>query len=251
MQREGKDARAQLQKLLLENQQQQAENQQLQAQVQQLEAQSQMDGDAVRQSESALRKEVAALKAQLSEASQREATQLAISGGADQTAAPVDKTKETAFKELAIDEDLSEEARDSAMKALEVLVASQLAEVEQEAAAKKQDADRRQRAATVIDMESEVQLIDQQARLIRQQTEAEQKKAQAERNKATMEEREKAASDQLKKATERQQKLEARIGEEMMEWLERHRLLRHAQAFVEVVGTYVCRCRRVRVSLRY
>ena len=43
----------------------------------------------------------------------------------------------------------------------------------------------------------------------------------------------------VKKATERQQKLEARIEEEMMEWLERHRLLRHAKTFIEVVGTCV------------
>ena len=69
-------------------------------------------------------------------------------------------------------------------------------------------------------------------RFIDQQTEAEQKKAQAERKKTAM-------TEQLKKAAERQQKLEAKIGEEMMEWLERHRLLRHAKAFIEVAGTCV------------
>ena len=46
-------------------------------------------------------------------------------------------------------------------------------------------------------------------------------------------------TEQLKKATERQQKLEARIGEEMMEWLERHRLLCHAKTFIDVAGTCV------------
>ena len=106
---------------------------QLQDENQQLEAQSQMDGDAVRQSESALRKEVAALKAQLATASGREGAQLvAVSGNADQAVAatdqapPVTKTKDTTLKELAGDESLSEEARDSARKALEVLVSSQL-----------------------------------------------------------------------------------------------------------------------------
>ena len=63
---------------------------------------------------------------------------VAVSDDADQAASPAEakvaKTKETTLKELAGDESLSEEARDSAMKALEVLVASQLAEVEREAA---------------------------------------------------------------------------------------------------------------------
>eukprot|EP01045_Picozoa_sp_COSAG04_P045645 COSAG04_NODE_16111_length_509_cov_1.241463_1_plen_74_part_10 len=64
----------------------------------------------------------------------RQGTELAISGEADQTAAPaptaIQKTKEASLKELAVDEGLSEEARNSAMKALEVLVASELTEIE-------------------------------------------------------------------------------------------------------------------------
>ena len=67
---------------------------------------------------------------------------MAVSGDADQAAAAPDqappsaKTKEEALKELAGDESLSEEARDSAMKALEALAVSELAEIEQPAAVK-------------------------------------------------------------------------------------------------------------------
>ena len=55
------------------------------------------------------------------------------------------------MKELAADESLSEEARDSAKKALEVLVSSQLHDIEQAAALKK--------------LESEALFVDQQARI--------------------------------------------------------------------------------------
>eukprot|EP01045_Picozoa_sp_COSAG04_P013252 COSAG04_NODE_930_length_9363_cov_28.745898_4_plen_1224_part_00 len=301
MQREGKDARVQVQKLQVENQQQQVEiqqkqddiqqqqqeiqqlqdeNQQLQEEVQQLEAQSQMDGDAVRQSESALRKEVAALKVQLTAASEREGAQLvAVSGDADQAIAatdqapPVTKTKEAALKELAGDESLSEEARDAAMKALEALAVSELAEIEQAAAMKKLESDRnlalkkmeseqKKRAATLIDMESETQFatkqaqiekaaalekleseaqfIDQQAKAVHKvadaEDQAEQSKTEADRN-----------SEIGKKATERLKKLEAEVEEEMMDWLGRNRLLRHAKTFARVAGA--CASNRLSMSL--
>ena len=51
------------------------------------------------------------------------------------------------MKDLAADESLSEEARDSAKKALEVMVSSQLLDIEQAAALKK-------RAGTLKDLES-------------------------------------------------------------------------------------------------
>eukprot|EP01045_Picozoa_sp_COSAG04_P036548 COSAG04_NODE_8940_length_915_cov_1.063725_2_plen_138_part_00 len=55
------------------------------------------------------------------------------------------------MKELAVDESLSEEARDSARKALDALVSSQLLEIEQSAALKK--------------LESEAQFANQQAQI--------------------------------------------------------------------------------------
>eukprot|EP01045_Picozoa_sp_COSAG04_P038160 COSAG04_NODE_10093_length_805_cov_0.798867_1_plen_268_part_11 len=167
MQREGKDARAQVQKLQMdnqqlqaENQQKQADNQQLQEEIRHLEAQSQMDGDAVRQSESALRKKVAALEAQLAtaDASRRDGMEL-VAVSSDDQAPDMATTKGTALKELATDESLSEEARGSAMKALEVLVSSQLAEVEQAAAVKKLESEQtvavKKRTVALADMKSE------------------------------------------------------------------------------------------------
>ena len=88
-----------------------------------------MDGDTVR-------KEVAALKAQLATAAQSVGSELALS---DAGTAPEQamNSQEEAMKELAVDENLSEEARASARKALEVLVSSQLLDIEQDTALKK------------------------------------------------------------------------------------------------------------------
>ena len=121
-----------------------------------------MDGDAVRKSEAALRKEVARLKAQLAAVPPQAGTQMvAVSGGGDSDVSTVDpepKTQADTMKELATDESLSEEARESAKKALEVLVSSQLLDIEQEAALKK-------RAGALKDLESEAQFINQQAQI--------------------------------------------------------------------------------------
>ena len=83
-----------------------------------------MDGDAVRKSETGLRKKVAALEAQLAAAPQQAGTQMvAVSDGAGSAVTamgpsePKDQTD--TIKELAADESLSEEARESAKKALE------------------------------------------------------------------------------------------------------------------------------------
>ena len=70
------------------------------------------------------------------------------------------------MKELAVDESLSEEARDSAKKALEVLISSQLHDIEQTAALKK-------RAGALKELESEALFVDQQARIEVKQMEAE------------------------------------------------------------------------------
>ena len=119
------------------------------------------------------------------------------------------------MKDLAADESLSEEARDSAKKALEVLVSSQLLDIEQAAALKK--------------LESEALFVDQQAQIENRKLEAE---ALAEVQRMELE----AQAKRKKAATERLQKLEAGIEEEMLEWLERHRLSRHADAIARAAG---------------
>ena len=209
-----------------------------------------MDGDAVRQSETALRKTVAALEAQLASA-QSEGTQLvAVPDGAGQLP-PAAKTKEASLKELAGDESLSEEARDTAMKALEALVASQLQEIEQTAAVKKLESEQKKRSAALKDMESEAQFIESEqsvvlekmeseVQFINQQAFVEQKKSKAEadaqRRKTTTD----RDAERRMAAAERRQKLQAEIEEEveaeMAEWLGRHRLSRHAEAIADVVG---------------
>ena len=86
------------------------------------------------------------------------------------------------MKALAMDESLSEEARDSAKKALEVLVSSQLLLIEQTAALKK--------------LESEALFVDQQARIENQKLEAE---AMAEVTKLKTEAQAKRKNAQVKK----------------------------------------------------
>ena len=84
-------------------------------------------------------------------------------------------------------------------------------------------------------LESEVQFAakqadsEQRATLDKLESESlfEQKKADVER-KSTI----------GKKAAERLQKMEADIEDEMMEWLGRNRLLRHAKTFARVAGGY-------------
>eukprot|EP01045_Picozoa_sp_COSAG04_P014993 COSAG04_NODE_1158_length_8038_cov_2.977201_2_plen_423_part_00 len=270
MQREGKDARAQNQKLQAqvqqleaqdqqrqeENQQLQEENKQLQEENTQLESQSQMDGDAVRKSEAALRKENAALKAQLVEAEQASGTELVrrVSDGTADAVAPEQvfeepgaaKNQEAAMKDLAIDESLSEEARESAKKALEVLVSSQLLDIEQTAALKK-------RASALKELESEAEFVDQQARIEalatvkKVEVEALAKAKTAEANAmlqaATQaaEIREMEAEAQFKRLQADAKKLlHAPDGlcDDMMEWLERNRLQHCAADMARIAGAY-------------
>eukprot|EP01045_Picozoa_sp_COSAG04_P003609 COSAG04_NODE_148_length_22826_cov_11.360026_4_plen_2104_part_00 len=267
MQREAKDARAQVQKLQIENQQNKVENQQKQDEIQQLqsevqqlhdeieqlEAQGQMDGDAVRQSESALRKENAALKSQLASASQRQGMELvAVSGGeqqlTDQTAPPGPtpdltpaKTKEAALKELAGDESLSEEARDTAMKALEAIVASQLVEIEQEAAVKQLESEQN---AALKKLESEALFIDQQARI---EALAEAKKVEVE-SLAVVKKLEAEAQSKRDEAGAKTL-LHAPDGlcDDMMGWLGQHRLQQCAADMARIAGacaatSFQCEC---------
>ena len=118
------------------------------------------------------------------------------------------------MKELAADESVSEEARESAKKAFEVLLSSQLLDIEQAAALKK--------------IESEAQFANDQAQIQRS---------------ATMQKLEAEAHDEIKKlqaeAEFRRKKLEAvsqDLGEEMMEWLQRHRLQDFAAHVALIAG---------------
>ena len=114
------------------------------------------------------------------------------------------------MKELAADESLSEDARESAKKAFEVLLSSQLLDIEQTAALKK--------------LESEAQFVNQQAQIERS----------AEQDAAL----EKLASETHFKRKKLEAELEAGV-DEMEEWLKRHRLARHAETIAGVAGLHV------------
>ena len=108
------------------------------------------------------------------------------------------------MKERAVDESLGEEARESAKRALGVLVSSELLDIEQAAALKK-------RSAALKDIESE---------------------AEFERLKAKAE----AQAERLKARDEAEGQQEAAAEAEMVEWLGRHRLRRHADTIARVAG---------------
>ena len=142
---------------------------------------------------------------------------------------PEPRAREETMKALAADESLSEEARESAKKALEVLVSSQLLDIEQEAAVKK-------RAGALKELESEAQFVNQQA--------------QIERHAATQK-LEAEAQDEIKKVEAETKKFEAEIkkaeaeakrseerSEEMTKWLERHRLQIYAGTLTRIAGRY-------------
>ena len=144
------------------------------------------------------------------------------------------------MKDLAADESLSEEARDSARKALDVLVSSQLLEIEQAAALKKLEVDAQfaQRQAQVErkSKDASVQELEAEAQYIRRQAEAEQMKAEAERLKARADIETEAQGQRSKDRSAAIIKLDAEADAEMTEWLGRHRLLRHAEAIARVAG---------------
>ena len=151
------------------------------------------------------------------------------------------------MKALAADESLSEEARESAKKALEVMVASQLLDIEQAAALKK--------------LESEAQFADEQARIQRhsalQKLEAEEfaaakeleVKALAKRKTLDAEkldlvvEADKLVVEAEKVDVELQKAHAAQKGhsrqlpnEEMTEWLRQQRLTVHTASFTRIAG---------------
>ena len=127
------------------------------------------------------------------------------------------------MKDLAVDESLSEEARDSARKALEVLVSSQLLDIEQAAAIKK--------------LESEALLVDQQDRIENQKLEA---KALAEAKKVEVESlaeiKKLEAEAQLKRQRSEAKKM--LVSDDMVEWLQQHRLQECAADLARIAGAY-------------
>ena len=121
------------------------------------------------------------------------------------------------MKQLATDESLSEEARESAKKALEVLVSSQLFDIEQAAALKK--------------VESEAQFAHQQALIEARATEA-QAKASTRQAEAEVKKLEAEATAKTRV------KIKAETMKEMTEWLERHRLHDFVADVARIAGTY-------------
>ena len=110
------------------------------------------------------------------------------------------------MKELAADESVSEEARESAKKAFEVLMSSQLLDIEQAAALKK--------------LESEAQFVNQQASI---EQDAALEKLEAE-----------AQFKRKKQHAERSSGIG--LTKELVEWLERHRLQDYAADVTRIAG---------------
>ena len=137
------------------------------------------------------------------------------------------------MKELAADESLSEEARDSAKKALEVLVSSQLLDIEQTAALKKLESDALGEAHKV-----------RVAALAKAKT----AEATAMLQAAEIKEMEAEAQSKRKKADAKKMLQAAEgLGDGMMEWLGQHRLQQCAADMVRIAGAYA---RPHRLSLR-
>ena len=129
------------------------------------------------------------------------------------------------MKQLAVDETLSEEARESAKKALEVLVSSQLFDIEQVAALKK--------------VESEAQFAHQQAQIERdaavRKLEGEARATEAEAE-ATIK---KAEADLKKLEAEAAGKTVVESKKEMVEWLRSNRLHDYATDVTRIAGECV------------
>ena len=128
------------------------------------------------------------------------------------------------MKDLAADESLSEEARDSARKALEVLVSSQLLDIEQAAALKK-------RTSALKELESEADFVNQQARI---EALAEIKKLEAE---AQLKRQRAEAKKMVQAAQDFEQTVHV-VSDEMMEWLQQHRLQECAADLSRIAGAY-------------
>ena len=123
------------------------------------------------------------------------------------------------MKEITADESLSEEARDSAKKALEVLVSSQLLAIEQTAALKK--------------LESEAMA---EAKKVEVEALAKGKTAEATSLLALAKGKAAEAALMLQAAEIKEKRVEATLSEEMAEWLGRHRLNSCATDVARIAG---------------
>ena len=129
------------------------------------------------------------------------------------------------MKERAMDESLSEEARESAKRALDVLVSSELLDIEQTTALKR--------------LESETRFMRQKAQAEREQAEAE---SETERKKAEAAAEAERKKDRSAARVQVTMELEAGVEAEMLEWLKRHRLPRHADTIARVAGLDAAPC---------
>ncbi len=117
------------------------------------------------------------------------------------------------MKEFALDESLSEEARDAARKGLEILVSSQLLDIEQTAELKK------------LQSEVLVKVKTAEATAMLQAAEIKEMEAEAQSK------REKADAKKMLQAAEG-------LGDNMMEWLGQHRLQQCAADMARIAGAY-------------
>ena len=133
------------------------------------------------------------------------------------------------MKQFAADENLSGEARESAKKALEVLVSSELVDIEQAAA-------RRKRAGELKVLESEAQFVDQQAQIERI---AARKKLEADLEAEKLDLEVKKQGIEVKKQSMQvavKEKSEAAAFGEMTEWLGQHRLQDYTADVPRIAG---------------
>ena len=124
------------------------------------------------------------------------------------------------MKQLAADESLSEEARESAKKALEVLVSSELVEIEQAAALRK--------------IESEAQFVNKQASIERH---AEQDAALEKLEAEAQFKRKKAEAKKLLLQASEDLDLAEGLSDDMVEWLGQQRLQKCAEDIARIAGS--------------
>ena len=127
-QREAKNMRAQVQQQQTQIRQLQTQNRQMQAENTSLKAITTAKDESTKVQ--ALQAETAALKVRLAQKVQTDGTQLAILSDEGQSTETqqqaTEKSSEAAMKELATDDTLSEETRESAKQALDELAAAQI-----------------------------------------------------------------------------------------------------------------------------
>ena len=143
------------------------------------------------------------------------------------------------MKEFALDESLSEEARDSARKGLEVLVSSQLLDIEQAAELKKLQSEAMAEAHKV-EVAALAKAKTAEATIKLQAAEMKEMEAEAAAEVKRMEAE--ATAEATKMETEAQSKRKKAnatgLSEDMMGWLQRNRLQQCATDLARIAGEY-------------